>query len=94
MNIEMIINVSEGEESRVAVVCDNVLEELHIERAGTTSLVGNIYKAKVVNIEPAIQAAFIDFGVSRTVFFTSAICIRGIIRGRRKRKKISAAARA
>ncbi|MBN2512855.1 MAG: Rne/Rng family ribonuclease [Sedimentisphaerales bacterium] len=68
MNIEMIINVSEGEESRVAVVCDNVLEELHIERAGTTSLVGNIYKAKVVNIEPAIQAAFIDFGVVKNGF--------------------------
>lgn len=68
MSIEMLINVSLGEESRVAVVSDNVLEELHIERVGTTSLVGNIYKAKVVNIESAIQAAFVDFGVVKNGF--------------------------
>ncbi len=68
MSIEMLINVSQGEESRVAVVNDNVLEELHIERAGTTSLVGNIYKARVVNIESAIQAAFVDFGVVKNGF--------------------------
>jgi ribonuclease E len=64
----MIINVSQGEESRVAVVTDGVLEELHIERVGTTSLVGNIYKAKVLNIESAIQAAFVDFGVVKNGF--------------------------
>jgi ribonuclease E len=68
MSKEMLINISEGEESRIAVVCDNVLEELYIERAGTASLVGNMYKAKVMNVEPAIQAAFIDFGVVKNGF--------------------------
>lgn len=68
MSTEMLINVSEGEESRVAVVCNNVLEELYIERVGTASFVGNIYKAKVLNIESAIQAAFIDFGVAKNGF--------------------------
>jgi len=68
MSEEMLINISEGEESRIAVVCDNVLEELYIERSGTASLVGNMYKAKVVNVEPAIQAAFIDFGVVKNGF--------------------------
>lgn len=65
---EMLINVSQGEESRVAVIYDNVLEELYIERSGTASLVGNMYKARVVNVEPAIQAAFIDFGVVKNGF--------------------------
>jgi ribonuclease E len=68
MSKEMLINISEGEESRVAIVCDNVLEELYIERVGTTSLVGNMYKARVVNVEPAIQAVFIDFGVAKNGF--------------------------
>jgi ribonuclease E len=68
MSKEMLINVSQGEESRVAVIYDNVLEELYIERSGTASLVGNMYKAKVVNVEPAIQAAFIDFGVVKNGF--------------------------
>ncbi len=68
MSKEMLINVSEGEESRVAVVCNDVLEELYIERFGTASLVGNIYKSKVVNVEPSIQAAFIDFGVVKNGF--------------------------
>jgi ribonuclease E len=44
------------------------LEELYIERSSQDNYVGNIYKGKVVNIEPSIQAAFIDFGVGRNGF--------------------------
>jgi len=65
---EMLINVAETEECRVAVVEDGSLEELYVERASLNSHVGNIYKGKVVNIESGIQAAFIDFGVGKNGF--------------------------
>ncbi|UCF43967.1 MAG: Rne/Rng family ribonuclease [Planctomycetota bacterium] len=65
---EMLINVAEREECRVAVVEDGVLEELYIERAGLGSRVGNIYKGTVVNIESGIQAAFIDWGSGKNGF--------------------------
>ncbi len=65
---EMLINVAESEECRVAVVDDGTLEELYVERASLSSHVGNIYRGKVVNIESGIQAAFVDFGVGRNGF--------------------------
>src|SRR5688572_3781028 len=65
---EMLINVSEGEECRIALVENNRLEELYMERTSATSHVGNIYKGKVTNVEPSIQAAFIDFGLGRNGF--------------------------
>ena len=65
---EMIINVAEGEECRVAVVENNMLEELYIERTSLSSHVGNIYKGVVANIESGIQAAFIDFGIGKNGF--------------------------
>ena len=68
MSREMLINVAESEECRVAVVDNGVLEELYVERSSLGSHVGNIYKGKVVNIESGIQAAFIDFGVGRNGF--------------------------
>jgi len=68
MKQEMLINVSQPEECRIAIVEDGVLEELYIERAGQDSYVGNIYKGIVVNLEPSIQAAFVDFGVGRNGF--------------------------
>jgi len=64
----MLINVSQPEECRIAIVEDGVLEELYIERTGQNSYVGNIYKGVVVNLEPSIQAAFVDFGVGRNGF--------------------------
>ncbi len=68
MKKEMLINVSQPEECRIAIVEDGVLEELYIERAGQDNYVGNIYKGIVVNLEPSIQAAFVDFGVGRNGF--------------------------
>ena len=63
MKKEMLINVAQPEECRIAIVEDGSLEELYIERASQDNYVGNIYKGKVVNLEPSIQAAFVDFGV-------------------------------
>ncbi len=68
MSKEMLINVSEGEECRIALVEDGRLEELYMERTSSTSHVGNVYKGRVTNVEPSIQAAFIDFGLGRNGF--------------------------
>jgi ribonuclease E len=65
---EMLINVSEGEECRIALMEDGKLEELYMERTSSTSHVGNIYKGRVTNVEPSIQAAFVDFGLGRNGF--------------------------
>jgi ribonuclease E len=68
MKQEMLINVSQPEECRIAIVEDGILDELYIERTSQDNYVGNIYKGKVVNLEPSIQAAFVDFGVGRNGF--------------------------
>ena len=65
---EMLINVSEGEECRIALLDEGKLEELYMERTSSTSHVGNIYKGKVTNVEASIQAAFVDFGLGRNGF--------------------------
>ncbi|MCK4886971.1 MAG: Rne/Rng family ribonuclease [Planctomycetes bacterium] len=68
MSKEMLINVAEGEECRVAIVDQGRLEELYIERVSYDSHVGNIYKGKITNIEASIQAAFVDFGTGKNGF--------------------------
>ena len=68
MKKEMLVNAHQAEESRIAIVEDGVLEELYTERSSLENYVGNIYKGKVVNLEPSIQAAFVDFGVGRNGF--------------------------
>src|SRR5438128_2259461 len=68
MKKEMLINVLQPEECRIAILEDSVLEELYVERTAQESYVGNIYKGRIVNIEPSIQAAFVDFGIGRNGF--------------------------
>src|SRR5262245_49173005 len=68
MKKEMLINVLQPEECRIAILEDGVLEELYAERTSQESYVGNIYKGRIVNIEPSIQAAFVDFGIGRNGF--------------------------
>ncbi|MFK7787861.1 MAG: Rne/Rng family ribonuclease [Phycisphaeraceae bacterium] len=68
MSKEMLINFVPGEECRIAIAEDGKLEEYYQERASAQSHVSNIYKGRVTNIEPAIQAAFIDFGLERNGF--------------------------
>ena len=64
----LLINVSVGDEVRIGVLHEGRLEELFLERAHTQSHVGNIYKGRVTNVEPSIQAAFIDFGLKQNGF--------------------------
>ncbi|MCA9240672.1 MAG: S1 RNA-binding domain-containing protein, partial [Planctomycetales bacterium] len=68
MKQEMLINVAQPEECRIAIVEDGILEELYVERSSQDNYVGNIYKGRIVNLEPSIQAAFVDFGVGRNGF--------------------------
>ena len=64
----MLINVSEGEECRIAIVKEGKLDEVYFERQNSESHVGNIYKGVVTNVESSIQAAFVDFGVGKNGF--------------------------
>ena len=64
---EILINVT-PQETRVAVVENGVLQEVHIERARTRGIVGNIYKGRVVRVLPGMQAAFVDIDLERTAF--------------------------
>lgn len=64
----MLINVLEPEETRIAILDGDRLEELFVERDTRTKLVGNIYKGRVVSVEPSIQAAFVDFGIDKNGF--------------------------
>src|SRR5438477_4136182 len=68
MSRRMLINVVEPEEARIAVLDDTSLEELYVERSSSSTLLGNIYKGRVVSIEPSIQAAFVDFGIDKNGF--------------------------
>ncbi len=68
MKKTMLVNVVEPEEGRVAILKDKVLDELYIERTQKETYLGNIYKARVANVEPAIQAAFVDFGGEKQGF--------------------------
>ena len=65
---KMLINAAELDESRIAIVDDNLLEEIYVERPHEENCVGNIYKGVIVNVEPSIQAAFVDFGGDKNGF--------------------------
>lgn len=64
---ELVINV-EPHETRIALLEDKRLAELSIERQENPSLVGNIYKGRVDNVIPGMQAAFIDIGFEKNGF--------------------------
>ena len=68
MSKEMLINAVDEEEVRIAVVEDGELQELYIERSSLENHVGNIYKGRVTNVEPSIQAAFVDYGLPKNGF--------------------------
>jgi ribonuclease G len=70
---EILINVT-PQETRVAVVENGVLQELHIERTRSRGIVGNIYNGKVARILPGMQAAFVDIGLSRAAFLHASDC--------------------
>src|SRR4051812_2086434 len=68
MSMRMLIDARHPEETRVAVVKGNRIEEFDFESEEHTQLKGNIYLAKVTRVEPSLQAAFIDYGGNRHGF--------------------------
>ncbi len=64
---EIIVDVSPGE-TRVGILEDKELAEIHIERTNHQGLVGNIYRGKVSSVLPGMQAAFIDIGYEKNAF--------------------------
>ncbi|MGA0287316.1 MAG: Rne/Rng family ribonuclease [Phycisphaerales bacterium] len=64
----MVVNDTPGEECRIAILEKGRLDGLSSERLSTATNVGNIYKGRVTNVEPAIQAAFVDFGEGQNGF--------------------------
>ncbi len=65
---KMLINAADPEEFRVAIVEEGVLEDFALEAASREQTRGNIYKGVVVNIEPSLQAAFLNYGGQRHGF--------------------------
>jgi ribonuclease G len=64
---ELIINVR-PHETRVALVENGQVAELHIDRKSSHGLIGNIYRGRVARVLPGMQAAFVDIGEERTAF--------------------------
>src|SRR5512132_3110496 len=67
MSHEILINVT-PQETRVAMLEQGVVQELHIERASARGLVGNIYFGRVARVLPGMQSAFIEIGLERAAF--------------------------
>src|SRR5258705_6097817 len=68
------------QETRVAIVENGAVQELHVERALERGLVGNIYAGKVVRVLPGMQSAFIDIGLERAAFLHVAdVQVNGVV---------------
>ena len=86
----MLVNVVEEEEARIAIIEDGRLGELFVERTSRDRIVGNVYKGRVVNVTPSIEAAFVEFGYRKHGFLhvtdvrASAVGAGGAGRGREK----------
>ncbi|HHY92006.1 MAG TPA: ribonuclease G, partial [Firmicutes bacterium] len=67
MKKEIVVHAA-SEETWVAVLEDQVLMELYVEQETGQRLVGNIYKGRVENVLPGMQAAFVNIGLERNAF--------------------------
>ncbi|MFC3095269.1 ribonuclease G [Alteromonas sediminis] len=67
MSAELLINVTPSE-SRVALIENGILQEIHVERHTKRGLVGNIYRGRVSRVLPGMQAAFVDIGLEKAAF--------------------------
>jgi ribonuclease E len=65
---KILVNEADSGERRVALAEDGILVEYWVERQGGRPLVGNIYHGRVTQLEPSIQAAFVEIGTGRNGF--------------------------
>lgn len=75
MERKMIADVC-PDETRLALLEDGQMSEMHVETRGRERLVGNIYKGKVENILPGMQAAFVDIGLDKNAFLYAGDIVR------------------
>ena len=75
MSEEILVNVT-PRETRVALVENGMLQEVHVERASRRGYVGNIYKGKVSRVMPGMQAAFVEIGLDRAAFLHASDIVR------------------
>jgi len=68
MNRKILINALDPDESRIATIVDNKLDQFHIETAARQVTQGNIYKGVVTRVEPSLQAVFVDYGAQKNGF--------------------------
>ena len=68
MSKRMLIEATHAEETRVVVVDESRLEELDVETSTKKQIKGNIYLAKIIRVEPSLQAAFVEYGGNRHGF--------------------------
>ncbi len=68
MTKRMLIDDTQPEETRVVIVDGNKVEDVEFESASRKQIKGNIYTAKIIRIEPSLQAAFIDYGGNKHGF--------------------------
>ncbi len=67
MSEDILINIT-PQETRVALILQGAVQELHIERTASRGRTGNVYLGKVVRVLPGMQSAFIDIGLERAAF--------------------------
>ena len=67
MSEDILVNVT-PQETRVALVLQGAVQELHVERTLSRGMAGNVYLGKVVRVLPGMQSAFIDIGLERAAF--------------------------
>ena len=67
MSHEILINVT-PQETRVAMLEQGIVQELHVERSSARGLVGNIYLGRVARVLPGMQSAFVEIGLERAAF--------------------------
>ena len=68
MQREIIVDTEQKQERRIAILEDRSIEEFYIERTDIQRYVGNVYKGKVINVVPAIHAAFVYIGLEKNGF--------------------------
>ncbi len=83
----MLVSVDVGEQ-RVAVLEDDRVAEVYLERPGRRSIAGNIYKGSVDNVLPGMEAAFVEIGLEKNGFLYVDEIVRPELEGRGKGKKI------
>jgi ribonuclease G len=72
---EILINMT-PRETRVGVVENGMLQELHVERTSRRGYVGNVYKGRVQRVMPGMQAVFVDIGLERAAFLHASDIVR------------------